>query len=110
MRHETLILLKDTPANLPARNGKRINLSTIYRWVNRGRVGVKLETVIVGGQRYTSLEALQRFDESIAKSTAQPTQNRSASSSLVDTVNRAAKRKLPSLGSNKQVGRSRSRA
>lgn len=48
-----------------SRNGKRLDLSTLYRWVNRGvtRNGctVKLATVMQGPVQVTSREAIQRF-------------------------------------------------
>jgi hypothetical protein len=39
----------------------RPHASTFARWATRGRNGVRLETVVIGGRRYTALEALQRF-------------------------------------------------
>mgnify|MGYP001493838456 CR=1 FL=1 len=39
----------------------RPSLSTLHRWRQRGIRGVALETLLIGGQRYTSREALQRF-------------------------------------------------
>lgn len=35
--------------------------STLWRWRSRGIGGVRLETVMVGGRRYVSREALERF-------------------------------------------------
>jgi hypothetical protein len=43
------------------------NLSTWHRWRLRGVRGVRLETVVVGGRRYTTAEAVSRF---IAATTA----------------------------------------
>ena len=37
------------------------HISTVWRWVNRGVRGTRLETVVVGGRRYTSREAIARF-------------------------------------------------
>jgi len=39
----------------------RPHLSTLWRWCHRGVRGIKLETVLIGGTRFTSREALQRF-------------------------------------------------
>ncbi len=39
----------------------RPNVSTFWRWHRHGVKGVQLETVVIGGRRYTSVEALQRF-------------------------------------------------
>ena len=58
---EELLELNKVPANLERRTGKRLNVSTVYRWINRGIAGVKLETILIGGSRFTSAEALNRF-------------------------------------------------
>ena len=59
---EQLISLHEVPTILPPRpSGKRLHISTIYRWVQRGIRGIRLEVVKVGGTTYTSREALQRF-------------------------------------------------
>jgi len=54
---ESLLPLSQAPSLLPG----RVHRSTLERWRMRGRRGVKLETVLVGGIRYTSKEALSRF-------------------------------------------------
>ena len=60
--NEQLVPLNEVPALLPARvNGKRIHISAIYRWAQRGIRGIRLEVIRVGGTTYTSREALQRF-------------------------------------------------
>ena len=43
------------------RGGKRINVSTLWRWGMVGVRGIKLETLMAGGTRATSLEAIERF-------------------------------------------------
>jgi hypothetical protein len=43
------------------RAGKRINVSTLWRWATLGVRGVKLDTIMAGGTRATSLEAVERF-------------------------------------------------
>jgi len=41
---------------------KRVGLATLHRWRLQGvRGGVKLETLVVGGVRFTSREAIARF-------------------------------------------------
>ena len=61
---EDVFTIADAPQHLPrTRRGKKVHLSTIYRWINRGVAGVRLESVRVGGGMYTSREALQRFAE-----------------------------------------------
>jgi hypothetical protein len=59
---ETLIPLREVSKLLPVRpNGRRVHISAIYRWVQRGIKGVRLEAIRIGGTTYTSREALQRF-------------------------------------------------
>lgn len=61
---EALVPLNQVPKLLPPRpSGKRLHISAVYRWVQRGVRGVKLESVRIGGTTYTSREALQRFAE-----------------------------------------------
>lgn len=62
LQTETLIPLREVPKRLPPRpNGKRVHISACYRWIQRGVRGVRLESIQIGGMKYTSLEALQRF-------------------------------------------------
>jgi hypothetical protein len=61
---EDLIRLSEVPklkCMPPGKNGKRIALTTVYRWALGGTGGVKLETLKVGGTLCTTVEALQRF-------------------------------------------------
>jgi len=65
---EDLIRLGDVPKLKclpPGKDGKRIHLSTVYRWALGGTGGVKLETLKVGGSFCTSVEALQRFFDAL---------------------------------------------
>jgi hypothetical protein len=55
---ESLIPVTESPSIIPGRP----HLATVYRWFTRGvRGGIKLETCLVGGRRFTSREAIQRF-------------------------------------------------
>ena len=60
---ENLIRLADVPALewLPIRNGKPINLGTVYRWVTRGVRGRRLQVARVGGMMTTTLSWLDDF-------------------------------------------------
>lgn len=58
---EKLITLQQAAALLPGENGKSVNPQTVWRWTMRGLRGVRLETVVIGGRRYTSREAVCRF-------------------------------------------------
>ena len=59
MTNETLLSLPAAARILPGRP----HLSTLHRWRLRGVRSVKLETFLIGGRRYTSREALERFIE-----------------------------------------------
>jgi hypothetical protein len=54
---ERLLTLPETARLLPG----HVHVSTIHRWRLRGAKGIKLETVLIGGRRYTSREAVARF-------------------------------------------------
>jgi hypothetical protein len=55
---EHLITLSEAARTLP---GGGIHVSTIHRWRLKDCRGVRLETILRGGIRYTSTEALERF-------------------------------------------------
>ncbi len=65
LQTEKLIPLADVPKLklIPRRRrgGGRLDISTVYRWAQRGLRGIRLETIQVGGQRCTSVESLGRF-------------------------------------------------
>lgn len=58
---DSLIALTDVPRHLPARNGKRVHYSTVFRWATKGARGRLLESVMIGGVRFTTTHALNRF-------------------------------------------------
>lgn len=56
---ENIIPIPEVPAHVPSRP----HIATVWRWMQRGVRGVKLETILIGGKRFTSAEAIQRFIE-----------------------------------------------
>jgi hypothetical protein len=58
---EAITLAAATRLRLVQRNGRRPDVSTLWRWAMRGRRGVRLETIQIGGSRCTSREAILRF-------------------------------------------------
>lgn len=56
---ETLVQFPDARSAFPG--DRRVSLATLHRWRLNGVRGVKLETVLIGGLRYTSKEAIIRF-------------------------------------------------
>jgi hypothetical protein len=66
---EDMLTLAQVPDLLPRRaRGRKLHLSTVYRWATSGCRGVVLETIQVGATRCTNREALQRFFEALTAS------------------------------------------
>ncbi len=60
--NESLLSLPETAKLVPRRRaGRKVATSTIYRWINRGVAGIRLEALSAGGGLVTSREALDRF-------------------------------------------------
>lgn len=57
---ETLISFSDARSAFPGIK-RRLSLATLHRWRLSGVRGVKLETILIGGLRFTSREAIARF-------------------------------------------------
>lgn len=69
---EQSITLAQVPVHVPKRGGKKVHSSTVYRWATKGARGRVLESVMVGGIRYTTVEAVRRFltaNSHVAKTT-----------------------------------------
>lgn len=63
-KESPLFLVKDIPKQqvVSARQGgRRMHQRTGFRWVFDGVEGVRLESVMIGGQRYTTGPALERW-------------------------------------------------
>lgn len=56
---ETVIPIAEAPQHIPGRP----SLATVWRWVLNGTRAGKLESFLIGGRRFTSVEAIQRFAE-----------------------------------------------
>jgi hypothetical protein len=53
------------------------HICTLHRWRLRGITGIRLETVRIGGRRFTSREALERFNAAVtAAADGTPAQTR----------------------------------
>ena len=91
---EGLVLLSHVPNILPKRRGRKINLSTVYRWKNRGLDGVRLETCYRAGRQYTSVEALRRFDEAVTAARNGPQRLQANTSVQRSKAHATAKAKL----------------
>lgn len=72
------------------------NVSTLWRWVLVGVKGHKLECQFIGGRRYTSSEALERFIEAINSPAGTPMPQLSARQR--EAAHKAAERELAKDG------------
>lgn len=66
---ETLITLTQAANRVP---GEKVHPMTVRRWHRVGVRGIKLETVVVAGRRWTSHAALFRFLKRRADADVQP--------------------------------------
>jgi hypothetical protein len=86
LQNEQLLDFVEASSFLPARNGKRIHTSTIWRWCRDGimlRSGerVRLEYRRLGGRMVTSRQALERFGHALAEADCDLPKNRPKRSS-----------------------------
>jgi hypothetical protein len=54
---ERLLSLKEARHEFP----RRPSIPTLWRWIINGVKGVQLESIVIGGRRYTTWEACLRF-------------------------------------------------
>lgn len=54
---ETIFPVTEAPKHIPGRPSQ----ASVWRWVLNGVGGVKLESILIGGKRFTSAESIQRF-------------------------------------------------
>jgi hypothetical protein len=67
IKTENLVTLTQATKLLPQVDGKRIHISTLWRWCKKGLKGINLEYFRTGSKIVTSQEALQRFFDAIVK-------------------------------------------
>ena len=61
---EDLLTLKQAAKAVPRPKGRKpVHYATIYRWVNTGVRGTKLETIKIGQQYMTSVQRIHAFLE-----------------------------------------------
>ncbi len=83
---ESLISINEAPAHIPTRP----HIATCWRWIQRGVRGVKLETVLIGGKRFTSVEAITRFIEATtAAGSGQPVKSSTRSRARQTAIEQA---------------------
>ena len=59
---DALIPIREAARLFPRRRGdSRVSITTLWRWHTRGSKGIRLNTWLVGGQRYTTAQAVEDF-------------------------------------------------
>lgn len=76
LEHEQALSLTDAAKALPAIDGKKPHISTIWRWCRKGVRGVRLEYVRLGHRICTSRAALGRFAQQLAEADPEPEPDR----------------------------------
>lgn len=89
---ETLVQFSEASRNFP---GKPVCIQTLHRWRLRGVRGNKLESCLIGGIRFTSKEAIQRFIEAQNAGDQKPVK---PSASQRSKRSAAAQRELQKMG------------
>jgi len=64
---EAVYTFAELVRQLPSFHGRRIHVSTLHRWCQRGVRGVRLECRRLGGRIVTSVEAVDRFSARLAE-------------------------------------------
>jgi hypothetical protein len=64
---DNVVGLTEATKIIPPRNGKRVAISTVWRWCRKGINGVRLEYIRMGRNIATSREAINRFFEVLAQ-------------------------------------------
>lgn len=64
---EQLIGLDEAAKLFPGRDGGSVHKFTVGLYARRGKLGVRLETVLAGPRRCTSIEAVARFIEAVTR-------------------------------------------
>lgn len=88
-KREQIIPLMDVPRHWI----KRVHSSVAYRWIDSGADGVVLENFVEVGQRFTTVEALNRFRQrrnaKLGARTHKQSQPRAASARVRDRLAKA---------------------
>ena len=63
LANEQLLTRAEAVKMLTPLGHKALHPASLYRWMLKGKRGVVLESTVVGTQRMTSVEAIQRFSD-----------------------------------------------
>jgi len=71
LNNETCVCLTELSRRLPRLNGKRIAISTLWRWAMKGIHGERLESRRLGKRLLSSVEAVDRFSARLSDRVAE---------------------------------------
>lgn len=71
LEQEAVMSLREAANSVPTIDGKKVHLSTIWRWARKGLNGVYLEHVRIGRRVCTSRQAISRFVNALAEKDAE---------------------------------------
>jgi hypothetical protein len=73
LNDDTPMTIPDAARYLGALTGTKPHVSTLWRWCLKGCKGVRLESICIGGKRFVTASALERFvQDSTARQTPPP--------------------------------------
>ena len=73
LENDDVLSLSQAAAKLPRlRSGRKVHVSTLFRWTQHGTGGRKLQTWKLGGRRVTTLRALEAFIEPVSSDSEKP--------------------------------------
>lgn len=92
LQNETIQSLADGAAYIGRLTGRTPHAATVWRWADKGVAGIKLEVARVGGRKYTSAEAIQRFVDRCTEADGDATPARRTTRQRERAINAAEKR------------------
>ena len=78
LTNEIGLSLTEATKELPSLGGRRLDVSTLWRWCRKGVRGVCLEYCRLGNRIVTSRESLARFAQRLADADASPIEREAA--------------------------------
>lgn len=93
-----LIPLHEIPRNVPKIRGRKVAMSTVYRWVSHGLSGIRLETIAGPSGTYTTKDALAEFFESVNRARKGEPQSHPAPAKSNSKAHSLAMKQLESAG------------
>lgn len=68
LREDQPLSLPDAAEFLGKLTGQKPHVSTLWRWCLKGCKGAKLESICIGGKRFVTAAAIERFIEALSES------------------------------------------